>query len=658
MPDQDADRLLSEVSLKWAFDAYDKFAARLSPEVRRHMGAQRKETYTVVFGRTQVGKSTLILHLLRVRADAIDLVSNVLRGGRKSGNSSTALPTEYRQARDDCWRISWGGQSWLCVSDGDARENFEKVRAAMEANVACADGSLCRVDIPARYFETAASDVRGTRVLDLPGMDAANGAERRFVARVAERLVPNADLVLLVGRADDLTFLLPDQLALPGVSDWQITPRRFRVVTTYSFTPASVREFGREHDCVGDVGKYRERLIGEIQKFRPLEPPAQTPELYFPLEFGESWKGACDLHSSEMTEMMDGLMQRLREDIAAASTPIGRLEGALDAHVLVTAVHSRRLEEIRERLDKKQQAVRARERAIGQLEKALEEQRDSLSFQRANLEALTERAINKGAMDAGNGLHKIVMEWWWSQMEQQALQVKGPDRNTDFLLSMLGEAEDNLRRQIAKAAHTAEPPDGLSMTSWRQAQESAGRLAIANVAKAADSAFSEVRSTLGGYWTKYYVRNRSYEEDFAKLTAAYIQFIGNIAAHITKNIKAEIEAARRTMQDDVGRLEMKKIYTSQRRESDSIMLGRLQVQLQDCQTERDEAERTIREEAALSRQFTQLLADEYERAVETAYAEVMKAADPATAFEHLVMASMLRESRESVWTRINGAKKQ
>jgi hypothetical protein len=89
--------------------------------------------------------------------------------------------------------------------------------------------------------------------------------ERRFVSRVAERLVPNADLILLVGRADDLTFLSAEHLALPGLSDWQITPHRFRVVTTFSFTPPSIRDFTRETGCWGDEEAYRQRLIGQIE---------------------------------------------------------------------------------------------------------------------------------------------------------------------------------------------------------------------------------------------------------------------------------------------------------------------------------------------------------------------------------------------------------
>lgn len=112
------------------------------------------------------------------------------------------------------------------------------------------------------------------------------------------------------------------------------------------------------------------------------------------------------------------------------------------------------------------------------------------------------------------------------------------------------------------------------------------------------------------------------------------------------------------MQEEAHRLEMQKTATSQKLASERTALAQLRAQLHDCQNERDVAEHTIREEVALSRQFTQLLAEEYERAVQTAHADVMEAADPATAFEHLVMASMLRESHESIWTRISGAKKQ
>lgn len=658
MIDQDADKLRQQVSLKWAFKAYDRFAERLSPDVQRHLGVRRKEAYTVVFGRTQVGKSTLILHLLGVRADAIGSVSDVLRGGRKAGNSSTALPTEYRRSRDDCWRIAWGGQSWLCLSDDEARDTFGKTRAAMEADIALADDALCSVDIPTRYLEAASLHLRGTRVLDLPGMDAANHAERRFVTHVAESLVPNADLILLVGRADDLTFLMPDQLALPGVSDWQITPRRFRVVTTYSFTPASVREFAREHGCRGDLGKYRERLIGEIQRFRPLEPSAQIPDLYFPLEFGESWKGACDLHSPEMTAMMDGLMQRLREDIATASTPIGRLEGALEAHVLITAAHARNLEKIGKRQDKIQYAVQAREGVVRQLESTIQQQRDRLSALRVGVEGLSDADIAKAATATGDELHKMTMEWRRSQLEPLAHQVKKPDRNTDFLLSLLGEAEDSLRRQISKAVRNVTMPKGLSRTFWSKIQESASRPAAAYVAKAADEVFSEVRSILGGYWIKYYVRDGAYQQDLSKITAAYMRLIGIVKTHLAQNIAAEIQATKNMMQADARRLEMKIIETAQSLAKEGLALERLQEQLQDCQVERDEADRSNCEEMALSLQFTRLLAEEYDKAVDKAHADVMEAADPPTAFEHLIMASMLRKSHESVWTRISGAMTQ
>jgi hypothetical protein len=71
---------LPQQSYAWAFEAYDRFVETLSPEVRQHLGERREDSYMVVFGRTQVGKTTLILKLLGLPAQAVRAVSTVLRG--------------------------------------------------------------------------------------------------------------------------------------------------------------------------------------------------------------------------------------------------------------------------------------------------------------------------------------------------------------------------------------------------------------------------------------------------------------------------------------------------------------------------------------------------------------------------------------------------
>jgi hypothetical protein len=108
---------------------------------------------------------------------------------------------------------------------------------------------------------------------------------------------------------------------LPGLSDWQITPHRFRVVTTFSFTPPSIRDFTRETGCWGDEEAYRQRLIGQIEGLVTLNTETRDPKLYFPLEFGDTWDEAKDLHENPLASMICRLMEQLRHAIAAANSP-------------------------------------------------------------------------------------------------------------------------------------------------------------------------------------------------------------------------------------------------------------------------------------------------------------------------------------------------
>jgi hypothetical protein len=114
----------------------------------------------VVFGRTQVGKTTLILKL-GLPAQAVRAVSTVLRGDRKAGNSSTAIPTEYRRSRDDCWRIIGSGQDGEYSSDGEARSALKHVRDKMEKGGASSDLHLCVIEIPIVISRGARACARG-----------------------------------------------------------------------------------------------------------------------------------------------------------------------------------------------------------------------------------------------------------------------------------------------------------------------------------------------------------------------------------------------------------------------------------------------------------------------------------------------------------------
>lgn len=339
----------SKNNLAWAFQAYKRFVESLSPEIQERLAQKdhHAEAYVVVFGQTQVGKTTLLMDLMGVIHQAMPRVSTVLRGGREDGKSATATAMEYRRSPDECWGLQAdenAAVTW-CSEDTAITEALAELRTAMERGELKVQ-SPCVVFIPTDCFAPQSDHTATVRMLDLPGDSPSNPTEQEHVRAMAKRHVPLADLILLVGRGDKLEFLQPGKLTLPGIEDWQSVPERFRIISTYSFFPDSVRDCVCQYDGEAEAETYRNRLIAEIEKFARLSEHAKKPERYFPLEFGKTWSDLKQLHP-EIYKKVSPLVAKLKEqlvaDIQASTTPMARLGNAVNAHVVIARVKENRL---------------------------------------------------------------------------------------------------------------------------------------------------------------------------------------------------------------------------------------------------------------------------------------------------------------------------
>lgn len=333
--------------LSWAFRAYTRFVDSLSPEIRDRLAHkdQQAEPYVVVFGKTQVGKTTLLLDLMGVLPTQMMRVSRVLRGRQAKGQSATPTTMEYRRSPDQRWglRVNDASTVWFSA-DTDMETALADLRLQMETRrLAALAPSI--VLLPLDCF-AARSGQPPVRMLDLPGDKPANSEEQEHVGAMARKYVPLADLILLVGKGDDLSFLQEGALTLPGIEDWQSAPQRFRIITTYSFTAQSVRKLVREKGATADIQVYRERLIEQIERSIPLGKEARRACNFFPLELGQSWLDAKEQEPvvyQRMTPMIDALKQQLLAEIRASTTPLARLRAAVDAHIVIARVKEKRL---------------------------------------------------------------------------------------------------------------------------------------------------------------------------------------------------------------------------------------------------------------------------------------------------------------------------
>lgn len=476
--------------LGWAFRAYDRFVASLSPEIRERLAhkGQQEEAYVVVFGNTQVGKTTLLLDLMGVEPASLERVSRVLRGGRAQGKSATATTMEYRRSADQRWglRTSDVVIRWF-DDDQDITEALGQLRAEMEARQ-LGGHEPCIVYIPLDCFTLQAGQP-AVRMLDLPGDKPANSTEQEHVQEMARKYVPLADLILLVGRGDDLSFLQPGGLTLPGIEDWQTVPGRFRIVTTYSFTAQSVRTLIRQHEGPANASSYRERLIEQIEKFGPLGDEAKRPEHYFPLEFGISWRDAQQRDPelyARTSPMIDELKRQLHADIQASTTPMARLRNAVEARVVIARVKENRLKDL-------EAATRTVKQQLEHAQTEQSQAREAARLSRKVCERLTQH------------LAELSDERLRRDLEQHfclsaSTPIGEPGESVDGFKILVRKAKSSLKQLIVDSR-----PDSTALADnawfWRGVRVKIDPWQVDDIL---DDTFSGFLAILNGYWIDKY----------------------------------------------------------------------------------------------------------------------------------------------------------
>lgn len=318
---------------RWAVRAYDQLVNELAPELVESL--QRNERVTLaVYGATQVGKTTLILDLLGLNAATSGEVGRVLRGGQDLGKSATAMPIRYSRSQDDSWYIAGGGP----LSADSAQEKLGDFRRQVEAG-GVGDAEVLDIHIPQHFFPVSGSlgtDVE-LNIIDIPGINSHSTHEQELVAKLAERYVLVADLVVLVGRADSLGFLNEQDLKIPALADWAAQPTRFRIVLTYGFSPKSTSDRFLNQDLT--VERVRAEFHKQIKTHDYFFPDEFLRNLYV-LEMGDSieelGRTNPEYHQRILNVSSD-FREELIGSIEQAAGPYARLQGAFQLDAVINA---------------------------------------------------------------------------------------------------------------------------------------------------------------------------------------------------------------------------------------------------------------------------------------------------------------------------------
>ena len=585
----------------WAFRAYARLIKTLSKDVQEKLQLKEEvaDPYVVIFGKTQVGKTTLLLDLMGIDPAQLGRISQVMRGGREAGKSATATAMEYCRSANGRWGLTLRSKTHWFEAEADVTRALGQLREDMEAGQLVAE-SPCVVHIPSSFFASQAAEGQSIRILDLPGDNPANAAEQAHVNHMAKTYLPFADLVLLVGRGDDLGFLRPEALTLPGIEDWQAMPHRFRIVTTYSYFAQSIKDAARE-DARFDASKSRRRLIQQIELFGRLSDQAQDEHLYFPLEFGTSWmsmqKNEPELHA-RIAPLIAGLRSELLEQISQSTSPVGRLRSTLDSHLGVGYIQKKKTEAVEQTIEQLESKNTTLVREIAIWTAAIRKAQDNW---RTALQGLQTNTLGDGMKLIEHAASSPVFTVSGSYPPKEGA-VKDDCETLRTLV--------NDYYRLLKGMHL-EVKDNPRLAYWEGVRRLVNEPDLRMIEDIIDDAFSSIRYKLANYTFDTYLFSSNYQEDLRKVHSAGSEALNELVRLWKKRWLGALTVLDQEFKRDIDALEA------------SLELQRYEQMLLIKQRERVEHEtalkhgelkriaQTSQQDLERCKRFTHLLDEEY-----------------------------------------------
>lgn len=170
----------------------------------------------VVYGPTQVGKTTLILDLIGIKLGLQKELGELLRGEAKAGSSSTSCAIIYNQWEKEQFGLLFGDfestteQTPNCYSKDDFRKAIAEINSINRDKTesesrASQSGTVLYFYIPRSYFDDDAPD--NLQIVDLPGFGERNPKMGKKVDQMISALSRHVAGAILVVKSENIVKL-------------------------------------------------------------------------------------------------------------------------------------------------------------------------------------------------------------------------------------------------------------------------------------------------------------------------------------------------------------------------------------------------------------------------------------------------------------------
>ena len=245
---------------RWQEDAYEMIKQRLllAGQNRYQLSDSKESHLVVMYGKSQVGKTTAILYLIGIKPDALNSVYNVLRADREKGNSSTSTAIIYAKSNTDCYgclltELNSQAQNEIQYFDENGmKEHLKKIRLDAEHGKLPQD-QILYIYIPPKYFLPDAAKIN-LIIVDLPGVGSRDMKEQAHIESLMRRYIPLSSVCLIVCESKSIAGLEYMQIPYHSFAaqsektdqqTWKAMPMRFMILVTRAYSDETSKKYWR-----------------------------------------------------------------------------------------------------------------------------------------------------------------------------------------------------------------------------------------------------------------------------------------------------------------------------------------------------------------------------------------------------------------------------
>lgn len=439
----------------------------------RYLVADYKKSLVVVYGNSQIGKTSLILNMMGILPEFQRDVYSVLRANQEYGDSSTVTAIIYLVSPCDDYGFSFsdGDQKEIIFFDGESMiRRLSALREDVENGAS--EERILYIFVPRCYFSKEVIEKESFSIMDLPGINSRNELEKEHVNSIVSRYMSMATVKMIVTKGDSIQDLA--SIEVPEEIDWRAFPNKYFIVVTMAFSQGSVKNYFD----IKKEARTKKFLDYVIDAYSEIPFIIQSDEMeWYPIDVGDSFRNLLQTYENDADEIVftqEYFTKSIREAITKRNG--NGLQNIIEDLKSYSKDYYRvNINQLKDSIRKKTEDIREKKNYLQSVVQDKAKYSDVLSGftmeeinRFRNMEELNLDAFWRALSDRIDGFVQYISDNYPIKIKDHELKIL--NLYSEFTNETIHFCND-LKKYIGEELFESMFPDGINLDTWEEMQD-------------------------------------------------------------------------------------------------------------------------------------------------------------------------------------------